>query len=61
MEHSIYVFHVIFTDDDVGLNIFYSKEKDWVCHKTRHYPLQGELSQTDDDADASQPFLIDQN
>ena len=25
----------------VGLNIFYSKEKDWVWHKARHYALQG--------------------
>ena len=24
----------------VSLNIFYSKEKDWVWHKARHYPLQ---------------------
>ena len=24
----------------VGLNLFYSKEKDWVWHKTWHYPLQ---------------------
>ena len=23
----------------VGLSIFYSKEKDWVWHKARHYPL----------------------
>ena len=22
-----------------GLNIFYSKEKEWVWHKARHYPL----------------------
>ena len=26
----------------VGLNIFYSKEMDWVWHKTRHNPVQGD-------------------
>ena len=26
----------------VGLNIVYSKEKDWVWHKARHYPIQGD-------------------
>ena len=25
---------------DFGLNIFYSKDKDWVWHKTRHNLLQ---------------------
>ena len=32
--------NVILTKILFGLNIFHSKEKDWVWHKTRHNPLQ---------------------
>ena len=46
--------------DTIGLNAFYSKEKDWVWHKARHYISSPELDniQTIKDIKRRQFFIF---